>query len=228
MKSSGSKRTVTTPIGHVQRDRPRKGHANEPATSLTRLAAWTLQLDAHLEPVFGRRDLDVSGPDSHACLDSGGDDLSFEEQLREAPIPTVLAHPDDDASRTSPDALPGRLEPTGDQLAQLVRSRLLGSLGRGPLDGFVPVVGRTPDDAQVWFSRPRLFERQPEQLRAFLLREEGARDAGLVLGAADAGCAVGVGGDGRGGGGAKRLGGIGRGAGRGRGEKSGGAGSFKK
>src|SRR3989475_4754024 len=196
MKSSGSKRTVTTPIGHVQRDRPRKGHANEPATSLTRLAAWTLQLDAHLEPVFGRRDLDVSGPDSHACLDSGGDDLSFEEQLREAPIPTVLAHPDDDASGTSPDAFPGRLEPTGDQLAQLVRSRLLGSLGRGPLDGFVPVVGRTPDDAQVWFSRPRLFERQPEQLRAFLLREEGARDAGLVLGAAAASRPTGCGGKG--------------------------------
>src|SRR2546427_11677008 len=197
MKSSGSKRTVTTPIGHVQRDRPRKGHANEPATSLTRLAAWTLQLDAHLEPVFGRRHLDVSGPDSHACLDSGGDDLSFEEQLRDAPIPTVLAHPDDDASGTSPDAFPGRLEPTGDQLAQLVRSRLLGSFGRGPLDGLVPVVGRTPDDAQVWFSRPRLFERQPEQLRAFLLREEGARDAGLVLGAADGGRAVRVGGGGR-------------------------------
>src|SRR5438445_13010752 len=91
MKSSGSKRTATTPIGHVQRDRPRKGHANEPATSLTRLAAWTLQLDAHLEPVFGRRDLDVSGPDSHACLDSGGDELSFEELLPVSPIHSVLA-----------------------------------------------------------------------------------------------------------------------------------------
>src|SRR2546422_10678725 len=197
MKRSGNKRTATTPIGHVQRDRPRKGHANESATSLTRLAACALLLDAHLETVLGRRDLAVSRPDSQACLHSGGDDLSFEEQFREAPIPTVLAHADDDPPGTSPHPLPGRLEPTGDQLAQLVGGRLFGSFGRGPLDGLVPVVGGASNDAQVWFSRPCLFERQPAQLRAFLLGEEGPRDPGLVLGAADAVRAVGFGVDGR-------------------------------
>src|SRR6266480_368861 len=197
MKSRGNNRTATRPIGHVQRDCPRKGHANESATSLTRLAAWALQLDAHLETVLGWRDLDVSRPDSQARLNSGGDDLSFEEQLREAPIPAVLAHPHDDPRGTSPHPFPGGLEPPGDQLAQLVRSRLDGSFGRGPLDGLVPVVGRASNDAQVWFSRPCLFERQPEQLRAFLLCEEGARDAGLVLGTADAVRAVGFGVDGR-------------------------------
>src|SRR2546430_8721014 len=181
MKRSGNKRTAITPIGHVQRDRPRKGHANESATSLTRLAACALLLDAHLETVFGWRDLDVSRPESQACLHSGGDDLSFEEQLREAPIPTMLAHAHDDPAGTSPHPFPGRLEPTSDQLAQLVGGRVLGSFGGGPLDGLVPVVGRASNDAQGWFARTCLFERQPEQLRDFLLRAVGSRVTCLYI-----------------------------------------------
>src|SRR5436190_1115611 len=106
---------------------------------------------------------------------------------------TPIGHVQRDRPRTSPHPFPGWLESTGDQLAQLVGGRLLGSFGRGPLDGLVSVVGRASNDAQVWFSRPCLFERQPEQLRAFLLCEEGARDAGLVLGTADAVRAVGFG-----------------------------------
>src|SRR5947209_18156963 len=105
MNSSGNNRTATMPSGHVHRERARNGQANESAIGLTTSAARALQLDAHLEPVFGRCDLDVPGPDPHARLDPRRHDLAFEEQLRETPVPPVLAHTHDDSARTPPYAL---------------------------------------------------------------------------------------------------------------------------
>src|SRR5438094_328218 len=150
------------PNAHVERD-PRKGHANESATGLTKLAARAL-LDPHLESFFCRRYLHVAGPDAHTGLDSAGDDLAFEDQLREAPVPPVFAHAHDDAARAAPDSFARCLEPAGDQLAKLVRDCLFGGFGRRPFDRLFLIRRWAPDDAEVRPSGFRLLERQAQQL----------------------------------------------------------------
>ena len=134
------------PIAHVHRDRTRSGHENESATGLTKLLVRAL-LDSDLESLVGRRDLHVAGPDSDARPDSSGDELTLEDQLGEPPVPAVLAHPHYDAAWAPPDALARRLEPTGFELAELIRDGLLGSLRRRPFDGLFTFGRWASDDA---------------------------------------------------------------------------------
>src|SRR5579864_809197 len=91
-------------------------------------------LDSDLEPIAGRAHLDVSGHYAETVLDPGGDDLAFVDELGEAPLFAVLAHAHDDPTRTSPDALPRRLEPARDQLAKLLRYRFGRWFRRRPND----------------------------------------------------------------------------------------------
>src|SRR6266550_7463403 len=102
MKSSGRRRTAITPASQVATLRPRRGHPNESATSLTGSAPGA-QLYAHLDTAVGWVDLHVAGPQADPGFHAGGHDLAFENQLGEPPLLAVFLHPDDDSQRALPD-----------------------------------------------------------------------------------------------------------------------------
>src|ERR1700686_2460243 len=132
---------------------------------------FLLELD--LDAVVRWHDLDVAGPHAHAARDARRDDRALEDQLVEPPLFSMLAQLDHDAARTSPHPFTRRLEAPGDELAHAIGDRFRRRLGFRPGDRL--------HHGQVWWRawcgrlpRPRLLQREAEQLRTFLLREEGA------------------------------------------------------
>src|SRR5260370_10799372 len=90
------------------------------------------------------------------------------------PLLGVFAQLHHDTAWAAPDAFPSRPEAPRDELAQLIGYDLGRWLGGRPYHRFL---GRTRPPRRVTASRVAelsLFERKPEQLGPFVLRDKGA------------------------------------------------------